>query len=332
MAKGHKPVAGSRAFWPRKRAKKIYSRPKAHPQIKEAVPLDFAGYKAGMTQISFVDTRKGSVTEGQEIVRPVSVLECPPLVVCGIKVYKKTPYGLKDSGTVWSEKLSKDLKRKTRIPKDPKPELGKIEKELENIAEIRLLVHTKPRESGIGKKSPELFELSLGGKPQEQFEYAKQKLGQEIKVSEVFRDGELVDVRSVSKGKGYQGVVKRFGVRIRTRKAKLKRRHIGVMAPRTPARVRPGLIAQAGQMGFQTRTEYNKKILKIGTVKETDVNPKGGFLSYGLVKGDYILLDGSVPGTKKRLIMLRKGVRISKEASTEPIEIKKIMLESQQGV
>lgn len=329
MAKGHKPVAGSRAFWPRKRAKSIYSRPKAHLEVKEAVPLDFAGYKAGMTQVSFVDNRKGSVTEGQEVVKPATVLDCPSLVVCGIRAYKRTPYGLKDFGTVWSEKVSKDLARKTRVPKNPKPELEKLEKEVENLAEIRLLVHPNPRESGIGKKRPELFELSLGGEPAEQLDYARQLLGQEIRISDVFKDGELVDVKSVSKGKGYQGVVKRFGVKIRTRKAKGKRRHIGVMSPRTPARVRPGLIAQAGQLGFQTRTEYNKKILKIGTVKEAQVNPKGGFLNYGLVKGDYILLQGSVPGPKKRLIMLRKGIRAKKE---ESVEVKKILLESQQGV
>lgn len=327
MAKGHKPRAGSRAFWPKKRAKRIYSRPRAHPEVKEGVPLDFAGYKAGMTQVSFMDNRKGSVTEGQEIVKPVTVLDCPPLIVCGIKAYKRTPCGLKDFGTVWSEKLSKDLARKTRIPKTPKPEPEKLK--AGDLAEIRLLVHPSPRESGIGKKRPELFELSLGGGPAEQLDYARQKLGQEIRISDVFKAGEMTDVKSVSKGKGYQGVVKRFGVKIRTRKASFKRRHIGVMGPRTPARVKPGVIAQAGQLGFQTRTEYNKKILKIGNVKEAQVNPRGGFLKYGLVKGDYILLSGSVPGPKKRLVIFRKGIRAGKE---EPVEIKKILLDSQQGV
>jgi large subunit ribosomal protein L3 len=96
MAKGHKPRAGSRAFWPKKRAGRIYSRPRAHPEVKEGVPLDFAGYKAGMTQVSFMDNRKDSVTGGQEIVKPITVLDCPPLVVCGIRAYKKTPYGLKE--------------------------------------------------------------------------------------------------------------------------------------------------------------------------------------------------------------------------------------------
>jgi large subunit ribosomal protein L3 len=207
-----------------------------------------------------------------------------------------------------------------------------MEKGLQNIAEIRLLVHTKPRESGIGKKKPELFELSLGGGAAQQLAYAKQKLGQEIRASEVFRSGEMVDVKAVSTGKGYQGVVKRFGTKIRMRKATFKRRHGGAMSPRTPARVRPATIAQAGQMGFQTRTEYNKKIMKIGITKESDVNPKGGFLRYGLVKGDYLLLDGSVPGPKKRLIMIRKGMRVPGKARAEHIEIKKIFLDSQQGV
>ena len=102
-----------------------------------------------------------------------------------------------------------------------------------------------------------------------------------------------------------------------------------MLAPRNVARVRPNTVAMAGQLGFQKRTEYNKRILKISNEKEGTVNPKGGFLKYGLVKGDYVLIQGSVPGPKKRLIMLRKGVRARKE---DPAEIKFISLESQQGV
>ncbi len=330
MAKGRKPRAGSRAFWPKKRAKRIYATVKSHPEVRDAVPLDFAGYKAGMTQICFNDNRKGSVTEGEEIVVPVTVLDCPSLVVCGIKTYKKKEHGLAGAGLVWADNISKDLKRKTCVPKkaEKATSFAALEGELDNIEDIRLLVHTKPRESGIGKKKPELFEVSLGGDMKQKLDYAKQRLGSEIKPSEIFKEGEFVDVRSVSKGKGYQGVVKRFGVKIRGRKHMKKRRHIGVLAPRNVARVRPNTVAMAGQLGFQTRTEYNKRILKIGNVKDAQVNPRGGFLNYGLIKGDYILLQGSVPGPKKRLILLRKGVRAKKE---EPVEIKRIILESQQG-
>jgi len=327
MAKGHKPRAGSRAFWPRKRAKKIYSRPKAHPEVKEAVPLYFAGYKVGMTQVSFVDNRKGSVTEGQDIVKPVTVLDCPSLRVCAIQVYRKSEGGLKRIKTIWAENLSKDLDRKLKIPKkiDPKTEIQALDGQIEKIADIRLLVHTQPRGSGIGKKRPEFFELGLGGDVQKKWGYAKQKLGGEIKASDVFKDGEWVDVSAVDKGKGYQGPVKRFGIIIRPRKHQKKRRHTGVLGVRNVARVLPGKIAMAGQLGFQTRTEFNKRVMKVGS---GEINPKGGWLNYGLIKGDYLLLSGSVPGPKKRLVMIRKGLRAKK---VEPIEIKEIFLESQQG-
>jgi len=325
MAKGHKPRAGSRAYWPKKRARRIYPRLKA--KSKEPKPLGFAAYKAGMSQAVLVDTKKGSVTQGEEVVRPVTILDCPAVRVCGIKAYKSTPNGLADMGIVWSEKISKELKRKTRLPKSPpKKNVTDLEKELENVAEIRLLVHTKPRESGIRKKTPELFELPLGGDVRQQLEYAKSKLGGEIKVADVFAEGDSIDVIAVTKGKGYQGPVKRFGIRIRPRKHEKKRRHVGNLGPVTPGRVLPGKIAMAGQLGFQTRTEWNKKILKIGN---GGIAPKGGFLNYGLVRGDYLVLEGSVPGPKKRLIMLRPGLRAPK--TKEPVQFKEILLHSQQG-
>ena len=324
MAKGHKPVAGSRAFWPKKRAKRIYPRLKA--KGKEPKPAGFAAYKAGMTQAILVDTKKGSVTQGEEVVRPVTVLDCPALVVCGIRAYRSTPNGLVDMGLVWSEKPSKDLNRKTRLPKAPKKRIADLEKELERVSEVRLLVHTKPRESGMRKKTPELFELPLGGDVKQKFEYAKGKLGGEIKVSEVFEEGDSIDVISVTKGKGYQGPVKRFGVTIRPRKHEKKRRHVGNIGPVTPGRVLPGKIAMPGQLGFQTRTEWNKKIVKLGS---GEISPKGGFLNYGLVKGDYLVLEGSVPGPKKRLIMLRPGLRAK---GKEQVQLKEVLLQSQQGV
>ena len=81
MAKSHKPLSGSRAYWPRKRAKRIYPRIKSfRKDIKEVKPLVFAGYKAGMAQVVITDTRKESPTSGQEIMRPVTILDCPPLL------------------------------------------------------------------------------------------------------------------------------------------------------------------------------------------------------------------------------------------------------------
>ena len=325
MAKGHKPVAGSRAFWPKKRAKRIYSGFKSYAETSESRVLEFAGYKAGMTQLTYTDNRKNSPTEGREITEAITVLDCPSLVVCGIKMYKKTAYGLKSTKTIWTEKLPKDLSRKTKIPKKPKSIVGDVEKDIDNYFDLRLLVCTKPRESGFGKKKPELFEIHVGGSIAEKWNYAKEKLGAEIKPEDVFKEGDWIDVRAVTKGKGFQGPVKRFGVTIRGRKHEKKRRHVGTLGSVGQGRVIPAKLAMPGQLGFQTRTEYNKRILKIGS---GDITPKGGFLNYGIVKGNYVIVHGSVPGPKKRLVMLRKALREPSNKGT--VEIKNIILDSQQ--
>lgn len=330
MAKGHKPVAGSRAYWPKKRARRLYPRLNTHLATGTAIPLDFAGYKAGMTQVTVTNKRKGTPTEGHQLSQAATVLDCPPLHVHGIVIYRKTNGRLAATQMIAEEKAAPGLSRKTTVARDPATagKLAAAEQALENAAEIRLLVHTAPQSSGMKKKRPELFELSLGGGVKEQWAFARQKLGQRLGISEVFRAGDWVDVIAVTTGKGVQGPVKRFGVKVRGRKHKKKQRHIGNIGARGPARVFPGAVAMAGQLGYQTRTEHNKRVLTIGSGMMT---PKGGWLSYGVVSGDYVLLSGSVPGPKKRLIMLRRGMRATGRPADHP-DVTHVVLDSQQGV
>ena len=65
-----------------------------------------------------------------------------------------------------------------------------------------------------------------------------------------------------------------------------------------------------------------------------EINPKGGFLNYGLVRGTYALLHGSLPGPTKRLIRFRKAVRFhgSRANAVVKPEITMVSQESQQGV
>lgn len=84
-----------------------------------------------------------------------------------------------------------------------------------------------------------------------------------------------------------------------------------------------------GQTGYHQRTEFNKRILKIGSDGE-EVTPEGGFINYGLVRGDYVLIKGSVPGPSKRLIRLRDPIRAKKADLGEP-NILHISRESKQG-
>jgi len=320
MADVKSPRKGSLGYYPRKRAKRIYPR-LTRVSGEKLGTLAFAGYKAGMVRVIMTDNRKGSRNFGQSIVKSATVIDCPPLKILGFRAYINTPNGLQSAGEVWDEKLPKDLARKAAGGKKSKEAMQKIDKA--DIDTVRLVVCTQPRASGIGKKTPEIFEFEIGGKnPKEKLDFAKKNIGNEIKVSDFAKEGELVDVVAITKGKGMQGPVKRFGVKIQNRKAAQKRRHVGSIAPESPARVL-WTIAMAGQMGFSRRTELNKRILKIGESGK-EITPKSGFNRYGVIKGSYIIVEGSTPGPKKRLIFLRQPVRLSKTKLLVP-EIKQII-------
>src|SRR5438046_1595579 len=84
----------------------------------------------------------------------------------------------------------------------------------EKAHKIVLLVEMQPSLTAIGKKKADIFEMNIAGTLDEQFAFAKEKFGKDIKLSDVFAAQEFLDVRSVNKGKGFQGVVKRFGVKV----------------------------------------------------------------------------------------------------------------------
>ena len=336
MVRHHQPRKGSVAFSPRKRAAKETPRVKSWPQIDEPKLLGLAGYKVGMTHALVTDTDKNSPTNGMEVFTPVTVLEVPPVVVMGIRAYEKTSRGLKVITEVLADNLDQELSRKISLPKEynKSEAIAKIQGALENTEEIRVLVHTNPKVTSVPKKKPDIFECGIGGaNPEEKLNTALELLGNEVKASEIFNEGEFVDAIATTKGKGFQGVVKRWGIRIQYGKAVRagKGRHVGSIGPWTPRRTM-WTVAQAGQMGYHKRTEFNKKVLKIGDVSEVDaVNPDGGFIRYGLVKNDYVLVKGSVPGPTKRLVILRQAIRPKKADEAAP-QIEFISTASKQGV
>jgi large subunit ribosomal protein L3 len=328
--KTHRPRRGSMGFSPRKRAASIIPKFKSWPEYDgEPKLLDFAGYKAGMTHVVMIDDRKNSLSYGEEIVIPVTVLEVPPVKIAGIRVYKKTQYGLQIAGEVWSDKLDEKLGKRIRLP-GKSGDVSKL-KSIENIAEVRVIVYTQPYKiPSIPKKVPDLMEVKVGGSIEEALDYALSKLGSEISITEVFKEGTLVDVASITKGKGLQGVVKRWGVISLNEKyaRSSKGRRIGCLGPWNPHHIRP-TVPQAGQMGFHHRTEYNKRILKIGGNGE-EVTPNGGFVNYGVVRNDYVLISGSVPGPVKRLVRVRDAIRPLK-AKFEGINLLYVSNSSKQG-
>lgn len=323
MAKYHKPRAGSKAFSPRKRAKKETPSIVTFPSSDEARILGFACYKAGMSHVLIKNLKKRAPTEHMDVMTPVTILDAPPLVVFSIRAYIKGYSGLEVLTDVIAEKLDKDLARRTSIPKEAKTseQMKVVEENLDDIVKFTVLVHTQPRKSGLKKKKPGILELAVGGTDvKEQWDYCKGILGKEINIKDVFDENSFVDVVAVTKGKGTQGPVKRWGIKIQKRKHSRggHKRHVGCIGPWTPAAVR-WFVPMRGQMGYQQRTEFNKLVIKVGE-KGEEINPDGGFVKYGLVEGEYLMVKGSVPGPAKRLIGVRPGIRIPVREPTYTLE------------
>ena len=134
-------------------------------------------------------------------------------------------------------------------------------------------------------------------------------------------------MHAITKGKGFQGPVKRFGVAIRNHKSEKTVRGPGSLGGWISQAHVMYRVAHAGQMGMHQRTHYNNLLLKIGTNPE-EINPKGGFVRFGNVKSSYVLIKGSIPGPAKRIIKLTKSIRGKKSIQIPTIQ--SISLESKQ--
>ncbi len=294
----HWPRRGSMQFWPRVRAKRIYPRIRTWVANQNQKLLGFLGYKAGMTHLFFESTDPHAPMKGKPEFMPVTIVECPPMKPYSIRFYRHSTDGLLLASELFSPKLDAKL---FKIPKKSGQRPAQFDS-------VRLVVYSQPSLTGTGKKNPELIEIGIGGKtPDEQCALAQSLLDKEIKVSDVFKQPQFVDIHGVTKAKGFQGTVKRFGVKIRQHKSEKTKRGVGTLGPWTQKRVLY-TVAQAGKMGYHTRTEYNKFLLKVGAPTDA-ITPKGGFVRYGNVKNDYIILKGSIPGPKKRTVLLTEPRR-----------------------
>ncbi|MBI2666761.1 50S ribosomal protein L3 [Candidatus Woesearchaeota archaeon] len=310
MPDAHHPHRGSLQYWPRKRSKHLLVRVRSWIANSKAKPLGFIAYKAGMTHVMAIENRPKALSKGELISLPVTVLDCPPLVLAGVSFYKHTK---KVSSFFASPK--KELAR--RIQPAKKEQKSSFEK-LPDFDDLRLIVQTQPQHAGVGK-IPQLLEIALGGKKEEKLAYVKEKMGKEIALQEVFETGSIVDVHGISTGKGFQGTVKRFGVPIRQHKAEKTKRGIATLGSWTPEFVQYS-VAQSGKMGYHLRTEYNKQIFKIGQGNE--ITPEGGMHKYGVLKNSYAFIKGSVVGPKKRAVVLTQGMRIPVKLTKEAPEIR----------
>ncbi len=308
---------GSLQFAPRKRARtqKAVFRSYSELPLEKPTLAAFPGYKVGMIHVMMKEDRPGKLNIGQPVTLASTVVESPPIEVIGFRPYEGTYQGLKALTTAIKVKGDSPLSRALTLGNgvDNWDEaLSKVEDNKERIKEVRILAYTRPDLAGIHKKKPEFLEIPVkGGSIDARLDFAKSNVGSRIKVNQVFKAGQLVDVTAVTKGHGWQGVVRRFGVELLRHKAGKGRWRVGSLGSRHPPYI-SWRVPRAGQTGYHKRTEYNKRILMMGDLTEEgsiDVTPKGGFKNYGVLRSQYVVLSGSIPGPAKRFIFMRHPIR-----------------------
>ena len=202
---------------------------------------------------------------------PVTVIEIEPNIVTQIKTKETDGYEAIQLASVNKrEKLSN------------KPEQGHFKK---------------------SNSTPKRFLKEIRG-----VDLSSYSIGQELK-ADVFTEGEIVDVTGTSKGKGFQGVIKRHNQsRGPMGHGSQYHRGVGSLGTMLPMRVLPGK-KMPGQMGGDKVTIQNLEIIQID------------------LENNVILIKGNVPGPKKSLVLVKSAV---KKGSTKNEKIELITFEEPQ--
>jgi large subunit ribosomal protein L3e len=319
------------------------------------------GFKAGMTHVVREIERPGSKLHKKEAVEAATVVETPNMVVVGMVGYVATPLGLRTYKSVWASHLSEEVRRRfyktwyrskkkafTKYAKRASETPQFIENDLAaikaNCQVVRVIAHTLIRKVKLRQKVAHIMEIQVnGGDVSAKVDFAKGLFEQEFDVNKVFTEGECIDVCAATRGKGFSGVISRWGVTRLPRKTHRGLRKVACIGAWHPARVST-TVARAGQMGYHHRTEINKRILRIGAagdpnsastesdLTEKAITPVGGFPHYGEINENWLLLKGCIAGSRKRPVTLRKSVvPVTKRALHEPINLKFIDTSSKYG-
>ena len=301
------PRRGSLAYRPRGRAKSFVPRIRTWPKVEGDKPtlLGFPGYKAGTVHVITVDDRAKTPNFGKPLFNLSSVLTIPDAQVVGLRLY-----GHENGQDMALGDIKQAGQTSEKLP-------------LDRAARVAAVISSVPRDVGLSQKKPLVMEVGVsGGDTKAQAEFVLGLIGKKVKFTDVFRAGMYVDVLGISKGKGYEGPVTRFGVKRKQHKSRKSVRAVGVIGPWHPAAVMY-TIARAGQMGFHQRTETGKRILMVGNAASDQVTPPGGFGHFGNVGGDYAVVRGSVPGPASRFVMVRMRARgvVKSQAPPQVIEV-----------
>jgi len=360
------PRHGSLGFLPKKRCVRGKGKVKTFPNDDATKPCHltaFMGFKAGMTHILRDVDKPGSKAHKKEVCECVTMIETPPMVVIGMVGYYKNAFGLKTKKTVWAEHLNEEARRRfyknwfkskkkafTKYSKNIADGKTSIEKELEEIKKtccaVRLICHTQVRKvKNLKQKKAQMMEIQVnGGDVAAKVDFGYKLFEKQVPVDAVFSKDEMVDLIGISRGRGYEGVVTRWGVSRLPRKTHRGLRKVACIGSWHPARV-PYTVARTGQNGYHHRTEINKKIYKLGKADTADygaatdhdqtekaITPLGGFPHYGIIKNDYLMIKGGVIGTKKRCITLRRSlIQQTNRNAIESINLKFIDTSSKFG-
>lgn len=218
--------------------------------------------KIGMTQIF----------NENGVLIPVTVLSAGPLVVTQVKTKEKDDY---DSVQVAYGEIRTKLVNKARA--------GHLEK-----AGITKEVVKK------GQGQREIYRV---GRFLREFRFdnaSEYSVKDEIKV-DIFSAGDLVDATAISKGKGFQGAIKRFGSTRgpMSHGSKFHRHHGSNGSSSDPSHVFKGK-KMPGHMGAKRVTTQNLKVVRVD------------------VENGIILVKGAVPGSKKALVTLKEAIKVAK--------------------
>ncbi len=289
--------------------------------MRSATPnlLGLPAVKVSTIHTITMDDRAKTPNFGKPRFNPTSVLAVPDSAVVGLRLYTRENGAERAVGEVYAKTVPKGVVKKSGV--EPEKFIEAWKPKLSSITRIAAVVSMTPRDAGLSQKEPIVFEVGVGGGDiAAQLDYAGKALGKPVKFSEVFKAGSYVDVIGVTKGHGYEGPVTRMGIKRKQHKSRKSVRAVGVIGPWHPAAVMY-TVARAGQHGFHQRTESGKRILTISNAKDAPITPKGGFEHFGDLKTDYALVRGSVPGTNRRVVVVRQPMRPHPKANLAPVQV-----------
>merc|ERR1712170_18210 len=310
------PRHGSLKFLPKKRCTRPRGTPKSFPKDDASQPIHltaFIGFKAGMTHVVREAEKPGSAINKKEAFTKAS------------KKYE-------------SEDGKKSIDRDLALLK-------------KYAVSIRAICHTQMKGLSLRQKKAHLIEIQVnGGSVAEKVDWCYSNFEKEVAVNTVFAKNEMIDTIGITKGRGYHGVTSRWHTKKLPRKTHKGLRKVACIGAWHPSRVAFS-VARSGQKGYHHRTEINKKIYDIRDgfhtvdgkmvtnngatevdVTDKSINPVGGFVHYGQVKSDFVMIKGGVMGPKKRAITLRKSIlKQTSRAALENVNLKFIDTTSKMG-